>query len=208
MPPHNLHFFDNAERFVEAFQGSLSQIIGSKLEDYWLSWDIEADEWNNDMPVILKIAGTQFEFTVRNLDELSLTFGQIDLSKKIDWYGSGDEFPLEWRNKSNEAVNKLIGRKIKNINIITYDFSSTIVHKKGGSQRSRPKPAPYFMLNGIEFEFEKNGWFDNENFLQIFNALDENGLTTKKLKEGKEYRKIKIYRKPFKTKLAPTGFYF
>ena len=110
------NFFDDTEIFVKVLYDKLIGTIGLTLEDYWLMWDINENEWYNDGPVILKIGGAQFEFTTYNLDNFSLTFDKIDLTSKLDWYGIGDELPLIWKNRSNESVNNLLGRTILDIN--------------------------------------------------------------------------------------------
>jgi hypothetical protein len=192
IPDYEPNFFDRTDTFINVFGNELAKTIGLTLEDYWLMWQTEDDEWYNDGPVILKIANRHFEFTAYNLDDFSLTFNQIDLNKKLDWYGTGDEIPLVWKSKSNADINKLIGRKIMDINIIAYNFISTVVDDKVNPENIGRIDETGFMLHGIEFEFEKSGWFDKNNFLQIFNALDANGITTEVQKDDKQYQKTNI----------------
>lgn len=195
IPDFEPNFFNRTDTFIKVFHDQLAKTIGLTLEDYWLMWHTVEDDWYNDGPVVFKIANRQFEFTAYKLDEFSLTFDQIDLNKKLDWYGAGDDIPLVWKNKGNADINKLIGRKITDINIIAYNFISTVVDDKVNPENIGQIDETGFMLNGIEFEFEKNGRFDNNNFLQIFNALDANGITTKEQKGDKQYQKISILKK-------------
>jgi hypothetical protein len=195
IPNYEPNFFDRTDIFIKVFGDQLAKTIGLTLEDYWLMWQTQENEWYNDGPVILKIANSQFEFTAYKLDEFSLTFDQIDLNKKLDWYGAGDDIPLTWKNKGNSDINKLIGRKITGINIIAYNFISTVVDDKVNPENIGRIDETGFMLHGIEFEFEKSGWLDNNNFLQIFNALDANGMTTKEQKDDKQYQKINILKR-------------
>jgi hypothetical protein len=192
IPNYEPNFCDNTESFIKVFGENLLSTIGLTLDNYWLMWDTTENKWYNDGPVILKIADRQFEFTAYQLDEFSLTIDQIDLNEKLDWYGLGDDLPLIWKDKANSDINKLVGRKIKDIKIVAYNFISTIVEDKVNPENTGRMTETGFMLHGIEFEFKKNGWLDNNNFLQIFNALDANGVTTKELKNDSQFQKINI----------------
>ena len=187
IPNYQPNFCNNTGTFINVFGDNLLSTIGLTLDDYWLMWETDANEWYNDGPVILKIADRQFEFAAYKLDEFSLTIDQIDLNEKLDWCGLGDELPLTWKNKAHSNINKLIGRKITNIHIVEFNFIGSFVEDKVNAGKVTETG---FMLHGIEFEFEKNGQFDNDNFLQIFNALDANGVTTKELKKTSNFKKL------------------
>ena len=192
IPNYEPNFCDNPEIFIKVFGDKLLSTIGLTLDDYWLMWETTDNKWYNDGPVILKIADRQFEFTAYKLDKFSLTIDLIDLNEKLDWYGLGNDLPLIWKNKANSDLDKLVGRKIKDINVVAYNFISTIVEDKVKPENTGEITETGFMLHGIEFEFEKKGWLDNNNFLQIFNALDANGVTTEELKKDKQFQKINI----------------
>ncbi|MBP7262230.1 MAG: hypothetical protein KBB37_13180 [Bacteroidia bacterium] len=192
IPDYEPNFFDRVDIFIKVFSDQLNQTIGLTLEDYWLMWQTQDNEWYNDGPVILKIGNRQFEFTAYKLDEFSLTFDKIDLNKKLDWYGAGADIPLVWKNKCNTGMNKLIGRKITDISVVAYNFISTVIDDKVNPKNIGRIDETGFMLHGIEFKFEKRGLFDNNNFLQIFNALDSNGVANKEQKGNKQYQKISI----------------
>ncbi len=175
--------FDTTETFINSFYDKLIKTIGSTLEDYWLIWKIRDNEWLSDGPVILKINNTQFEFTAFQL-QFGLTIDKIDLTNKLDWYGSGDELPLIWNNKSNKGIDNLLGRKILDVNIITHKLVIDLINGK--------RVESEFMLHGIEFTFEKKDILDKNNYLQIFNALDENGIETFELEKGDQLQKVNI----------------
>lgn len=118
IPDYEPIFFDNTESFIKVFKDIFTSTIGLRLEDYWLMWEAKKNEWYNDGPVILKIGNTRFEFTAYELDKVSLTFDKIDLTRKIDWYGAGDEIPLIWKNKCNNDIDKLVGRKVVDIKLL------------------------------------------------------------------------------------------
>ncbi|MES2616713.1 MAG: hypothetical protein V4613_02480 [Bacteroidota bacterium] len=195
IPNFEPHFFDNTNAFIKANGEQLTTIIGATLDDYWLMWHAEDNEWYNDGPVILKIDGRQFEFTAYKLDEFSLTIDQIDLTKKLDWYGLGDQIPLVWKNKAHSEINHLVGRKITDIHIITYNFISTVVEDKIKPENTGSIHETGYMLHGIEFTFEKNTRFERSHFLQIFNALDANGIKTVEQKDDSQFQRINIVQK-------------
>ena len=192
IPNYKPNFFDRTDNFIKVFGDQLAKTIGLRLEDYWFMWHTLDNEWYNDGPVILKIGNQQFEFTAYNLDDFSLTFDQIDLNKKLDWFGAGDDIHLVWKNQCNPDINKLIGRKITDVNIISYNFISKIVEDNVHPENTGRIKETGFVLHGIEFQFEKSGWLDNNNFLQIFNALDANGVTTKQQMNSKQYQKTNV----------------
>jgi hypothetical protein len=180
--------FDTVETFINSHYDKLVKIIGLTLDDYWLMWDTRDNEWFSDGPVILKIDNTQFEFTAFQL-QFGLTIDKIDLTNKLDWYGAGDELPLIWNNKSNKDIDSLLDRKILDINIITHKLMIDSINGKRVDVESE------FMLHGIEFTFEKKDIFDKNNYLQIFNALDENGLETLELEKSDQLQKVNIRNK-------------
>ncbi len=192
IPDYDPNFFDNSDSFLKVFKKDISKLIGLTLDDYWLMWHLADNTWYNDGPLILSINNNHYEFTAYELDKFSLTVNQIDIEKKLDWYGAGDEIPLTWKNKGNEEVNRLIGRKIEDINIITFNFISTTISDQNSPENVGQRHETGFMLHGIEFQFEKAGLHDKNNFLQIFNALDANGITTDQLSDNNQFKKINV----------------
>ena len=191
IPNYEPTFFDKADTFFQVFGDELSKIIGCTLEDYWLMWDKKDDVWFSDGPVILKIANRQFEFTAFD-EEFSLTLNEIDLNQDLEWYGTEENNLLVWNSKSNADINNLIGRKITDINIIAYNNISEVIFDKVNPENVGRIIETGFILHGIEFEFEKSHLFDNNNHLQIFNAINENGIRTTKQEVDKQYQKITI----------------
>jgi hypothetical protein len=175
------NFFQEAGAFNKVHGNTLSALIGKSIDDYWLMWKTKEDEWLSDGPVILKINNRQFEFTVYQLSDFSLTIDQIDLDQQPDWYGAGDEIPLTWKSHSSSDIDKILGLPIREINLLTFRLVATGID--GNKHESD------FMLTGIQFDFNDRG---QKRYLQIFNEVDQNGLSSKPYEEDYQRKKIGV----------------
>ena len=178
-------FHTNAESFKKEFDKILSELIGKKIERFWIMWETKENAWLADGPVILEIAGKRFEFTVYQLDEFSLTINSFELTDKLDWYGMGSELPLIWKENGKSELIKNLDKPIVGINILTYNFVSKFV-ESGKKCETRD------MLTGIEFILEKKSESDNDNFFSIHNGLDQNAMSTTEIQYENQIKRIKI----------------
>ena len=185
IPKYKPNFHTNAEDFKNEFDATLSELIGKKIEKFWVMWDTKLNEWLQDGPVILEIDGKRFEFAAYQLDEFSLTINSFELTDKLDWYGMGDEMPLIWKENGNSEMIKNLDKHIVSINILTYNFISEFVE-------SGEKYDTGNMLTGIEFVLKKESESDVENFFSIFNALDKNGMDKIEIKQENQIQRIEI----------------
>lgn len=167
------NFHTSAKEFKNEFEQILFGLIGKKIVRFWLMWDVKENEWLADGPVILEIDGKRFEFTVYQIAEFSLTISSFELSDKLDWYGSGNEIPLIWKENGNAELTKNLDKRIIGINILTYTMQTEL-------------------LTGIEFVLEKESEFDKENFFSIYNGLDQNELEKIEIQHENRIRRIKI----------------
>ncbi|MBD2767787.1 hypothetical protein IC235_07765 [Hymenobacter sp. BT664] len=162
IPNYKPDFYNEAGLLIRDHKEVLSKLIDQRLNSYWLMWETKADKWWSEGPVILEIGSYHYELTAYK-DLFGLTADRIDISQPLDWYGAGCEIPLKWKANCQEDINKLLGKKIEQINILLeYEI----------------------LLYGIELVFEPN---DN---LQIFNFGDEIGISTEKL--SSRITKVKI----------------
>lgn len=167
---YRLDIFNSAEELTKAHPTTFSKLIGQSVEAYFVQWHTDRDEWNEDGPIILLINGLQFEFTANKLD-YSMTINQIDLSKKLDWYGSGDEMPLAWKKNPFPELNSMLGRQIEEIFLLEYSMTSNITDdltKKKFFEAITPQE---FLLVGIEFKL-----LGIERCLHLSNGLDCNEM--------------------------------
>ena len=179
------NFHSTAESFKKEFDRILSEVIGKKIEHFWVMWDTKENEWLTDGPIVLEINGKRFEFTAYQLDEFSLTINSFELTEKLDWYGMGDEMPLVWKKNGKSELNKNLNKEIIGINILTYNFVSEFVE-------SGKKHETGDMLHGIEFVLEKVSESDNENYFSIYNALDQNGMDKVEIQHENQVKRVKI----------------
>ncbi len=178
-------FHTTAESFKSEFEQALSELIGKRIERFWVMWDTKENEWLTDGPIILKIDGKRFEFTAYQLDEFSLTINSFELTDELNWYGMGSEMPLMWKENGNSELIKNLNKVIIGINILTYNFLSESVE-------TGEKYETGDMLTGIEFILEKESESDNENFFTIFNNLDQNGIEKTEINHENQIKRIKI----------------
>ncbi len=179
IPSYKPKFHNNGKSFKNKFEKTLTELIGKKIERYWLMWNLNEDEWLADGPVIIEIIGQRFEFTAYQLDDFSMTVDSFKLSEKLDWYGSGDEMPLNWQENPKIELNENLNKAITEINILTYDFYKNNIESE-------------YVLIGIEFVLEKKYESDEENFFSIYNGLDQNEINNKELQIENQIKRIKI----------------
>jgi hypothetical protein len=135
-----------------AHRARFRQLIGQALHGAWLMWDLDADRWFADGPVILGFTDANVEITHRKFDDCAITWDQVDMLMPLHWC----DLRLDWRDDGHPALRRVHGRRLREVNVIerlmTADWRPTVLH-------------------GVELQFEGRGR------LTIFNALDENGLT-------------------------------
>lgn len=177
------NFFDDANLFFKTQKDKLGKLIGKSISRFWIMWDEKENEWYPDGPVILEIDGNNYEFCAYQLDDFSFTLNTIDLAEKLDWYGMGDELPLNWKENGKKDLEVSLNRPISAVNILTYNFKSKNV------ETGEPHETG-FMMHGIEFELEnQNG---AATYFSIFNALDQNGLSSKRVEQEDQIKRIII----------------
>jgi hypothetical protein len=147
-------------------------LIGQMLHDAWLMWDLDADRWFADGPVILGFDDANVEITHRKFDESAITWDQVDMLNPLHWPvkpaaslasldRSDAEIRLDWREDAHPALRAVKGRRLREVNVIERLMAA----------HWRPT-----VLHAVEFLFETAPGRPPAR-LAIFNALDENGLT-------------------------------
>ena len=181
------NFSTTVSQFADKHEKTLRQLIGKRIDCYYLQWQTKENAWNEDGPIILQIEGNQYEFTAYKLDEYSLTINQINLSEKLDWYGANDEMPLMWKKNPIDKINGLLNRKIEQIYLLEYSMTSDIIDDKEKKEFFRQLTQSGFFIVGIEFKI--NGI---EDCLHLSNGLDCNALKIHTTEIETKNRRIKI----------------
>ncbi|MBS4209498.1 hypothetical protein [Bacillus sp. FJAT-50079] len=153
-------FYTDINDFIKDHGEVLKGVIGSTIEEIWTVHKRMDGEFWADCPIILIIGGKRLVFcSIR--DEISITWGQIDVMRELDWYGS-QESNLEWRKNALSRYHSFIGKTKEDIEVIqrkqeAYDLSGVLLDLE-------------LSLNGI-------GLNTGDSYLSIFNAFDETGFT-------------------------------
>ncbi len=179
------HFYTDTKEIIKELGLKLSNIKDKRIIDVLVVWDTKNENWFKDCPVVLNIEGIQLELCANKIDELSITFNTIDMSQKIDWYGI-DEFKLEWRKEPFSDLLLAKGKKIKNIELIEYNYQTVIVYSKDNLKSVGDQNSSW-ILNGIGFELE-------DGYFSVCNGLDENEISIKP-ETSDSIRTIKLFKK-------------
>lgn len=139
------------EAVVAAHGRRLGALAGRVLQHVWLVWDLDAHEWFPDCPVLLDLGDDHVLVNHQKLDDLSITFGRVDVSRPLTW-GTSDGFRLSWRAEPLPELGALAGQTVQGTEL--REFSGDF-------------PATGSVAVSLRFAAGR---------LRIFNACDENGL--------------------------------
>lgn len=139
----------NGRSAVAASHGrQLRELIGRPLSHVWLVWDMQADEWFSDGPVLLDFSGEQVEINHQKFDDLSITWNTIDPRRPV----VRADFDLEWRQGLYPELQEFEGQALQDVELLEWI----------GSDMAQGTVA-------VGFHFPRGQ-------LTVYNALDENGL--------------------------------
>jgi hypothetical protein len=162
---------------VSGQRTNLLALHGHRIIDSWLVWDLQHDKWFADLPVVLVLDhGRQLEVCWKNLDILSITWNTIDVSTTpIAWV----TWPLAWRSQGHESLRAVTGQTITLAAFTEYRFTTRQLLPPTNELRST------WLVAGIWLETHDGG-------LHIFNALDENGLSSSAPIVGEDHRLLAV----------------
>ncbi|WP_344602482.1 hypothetical protein [Sporichthya brevicatena] len=153
------------DEVITAHAERLRGLLGRRLTGAHLMWDLRRDCWWADGPVVFDFEGRQVEINHMQMDLVSITWDAIHVGTRVDWLGghrSRRWIPtfggpkIGWRSNAHRDLATLAGRVLTGVQVL--------VHR---SER------PGDFANGtvsIGFSF-------NDRRVEVFNALDENGLS-------------------------------
>lgn len=147
----------------------LRSVVGRTLRASWVMWDVTADEWFPDGPVILDLDGVHIEFCAQKFDEISVTADEIKTTARIDWAGLSADLPLEWRKDAIPALRAHEGQRLAAIRIVEARWRTTVLGDRDRPERVGREEDWGWVLHGIELAFPRGA-------VTLFNALDENGV--------------------------------
>lgn len=140
----------------------LRSLVGGQVSDAWVVWNLENDDWFADLPVVLQMKhGAQLEVCWEKFDELSITWGTIDVSvRPRAWV----EWPLEWRPRALPVLASVEGATVQDLAVSSFLF-------KTQNMDHPHNVSAVWLTTGLWIGTESGG-------LHIFNALDENGVSS------------------------------
>jgi hypothetical protein len=142
----------------------LAGLVGHTLNHVWLVWDLDADAWFTDAPVLLDFGIDQVEIDHQKFDDLSITWNTTNPHRAIE----DSYFHLAWQPEPLSELQTLPGRTLQAVELL--QWASDRHGMANGSIAVGLDLAP--------------AW------LTIFNALDENGFEHHT--PGPNYRRHRI----------------
>lgn len=142
------------EAIARLYGRQLAALVGCRLDQTWLLWDQDRDEWFNDGPVLLDFDGRQLEVNHRKLHEISITWDSIDPLRQSAWTWGwhGYWVQMSWRQNPRAELLDCVGRTLSAVELMEWT---------GGDV------ADGMVALGMVF---------GSRCVTVFNALDENGL--------------------------------
>ncbi len=141
----------DARALAAAHRSRFAQIIGQPLIGSWLVWDLDAEAWFTGGPIVLGFPDANIEITHRKFDECAISWDTIDMQAPLEYPG----LRLDWWSDTHPTVQAARGRTLRQVNII---------------ERVMPAHWRPTALHSVEL------FFDGLR-LELFNAMDENGIS-------------------------------
>lgn len=113
---YNPKLYEESFGIIAEYKCKLESLKGQTIEELWVSWDNNNDEWFNDLPVILKFKTCQIELCAYKTNQYAVTFDQIDLSQEINYFGT----KLVWKKNKLVELNKFLKKGINTVEIIQW----------------------------------------------------------------------------------------
>ncbi len=177
-------FYNTVEDFILNNHSKLKNLIGKKIKESFVIWELNDNEWHSDGVVVITLEDCNIEICNKNLNELSVTLDEIDLSIDLESYDCEEygKIDFEWRKDNLEQLNRIKGRTIEEIEIINYRFKSATIYNKSVLDKVNEHHVDY-LLNGIGFKLD-------EGYVSVFNNLDTNGISNDRETKSCQYLKV------------------
>ncbi len=177
-------FLESTADVLELHGSRLRALIGQRFRETRVVWRLDTDRWFPNCPVVLSVGDHQLEVCAWKLSEFAISWSLIALSHPLDWYGAGDEIPLQWKKNALPPLAAAENARIEAIHIIEYHHQATVV-KHNARPEMVGQPLDFgWLLHGLEFTL-------STGYLTISNGLDENDVSGEVL-TGDAFRKIPL----------------
>ena len=149
---------------------ALRSLVGTRVETTWGVWDLDQDAWFEDMPVVLCFDdGRQLEVCWQKFDDLSITWGTVDLEAAPAGFGS---WRLQWRRGAHSVLASIEGGRVTDVQSTSHLFRTFSEDGKESSE---------WLIGGLIVHTDLGP-------LHIFNKLDANDLSLDPVVEGPDLR--------------------
>jgi hypothetical protein len=119
-------WFTGLSAITAAHGQRLGALAGRRLRHGWLLWDLGADEWFSNGPVLLDFDGEQVEINHAKFGDLSVTWNTIDPAERATWSYGWDHEPypyrvqLGWRRDARSELAALHGQQLLAAELLEY----------------------------------------------------------------------------------------
>lgn len=139
-----------AREILDVHGRRLGELVDQQLLRTWLVWDVDADDWFADGPVVFEFERTRLTVCHRTAGECSLSWDDLDPAEPID---PGDEsLRLAWRSDAFPVLNEIAGQRLRLLDLI-----------ETGDEDDR------WMIEAVEFSFTRTQ-------CQVYNSAGRNAL--------------------------------
>lgn len=177
-------FVRNVEGLLKVHRCGLRGLCGKTLNATWLAWDEDTGTWLKDEAVIFSVGSDNLEIVFWKLDEVALTWNAIDVTTRPAWVTDWDrDRSLTWRRDALPALTNVVGKTITGVSVIEYRFQTVVLEDRKHIENAGTYHEAW-LLHGLEFHL-------GEHRLQVFNNLDENGITDDP-PTGPEFRRTEV----------------
>lgn len=166
---NKINAYNNIDLLIENEKNNLMSLIGKSIDCIYCAWDKTHDEFYSDIMIVIKIESIYLAISNIETDTITFTWSDTMFDIPIDEktqkaYG----ICLYWK-KNHIKINKK--NKIINIEIAEFAINSSTILAKKNYQKNKQT---YWILSGICFNL-------NDDYLSIYNSLDENEVSKKKI---------------------------
>jgi hypothetical protein len=178
------HFVTSSSEAIKHFGGKLLPTIGESISENWLMWETDEKKWMEESPIILCIPNQQYFFLANKMDEYAIGVTSVNFSETPNWFGIGDEIPLEWKKNSHPILNSAINQRINEIYFIEHQASFQVIDDRVNPKNVGNEFKTDWGIIGIEIQI-------GESILTLENGLDKNLIGNRKI-EGQDYRRTRV----------------
>jgi hypothetical protein len=144
----------------ERATAELFALVGRRVTATWVVWDPEDDTWFSDGPVVFVLDdGRQLELGWQKFDDLSVTWGTVDLATTPTWY----ERQVEWRRDALPPLRGVAGGTVTDL---AWTEHTMVISR---SRWWRRDGSTTWLVGGVWIGTDAGG-------VLVYDALDENGL--------------------------------